>query len=573
MPDSSKDTVPLYTIKVDDTELEPTEANFVHEIKVTNFLRLPDVCTLAVGYPAKKKDQGNPFQPLDDSSFKIGAKLEVKLGSTDETTTQTLFKGEIVTMEPDFQAGGVAMIVRAYDKAHRMLRSRKQRAFTNQTVSDIVTKICGEYSLSADTDASGDALDYVIQHNETDWDFIQRHATRIGFEFVVHDGRVRFGKPGEGAEELELRFPEELRSFRPRMTAVQQVDTVNVRGFDHKAKQQVVSSQSSPNQVTEAGISRDEVKGKFPGATLEIAGQSFRKSSEADDIAQAMLDRLANAYLAAEGSCAGNPKITAGVKLKISGVGQKYSGTYRVAKAVHTLRTSYTTHFSNSAGENTLVGQASGNGAGHGIDSLIVGLVTNNKDPDQMGRVKVKLPALSNEESFWVPVAVPAAGNERGLSMLPVQGEQVIIGFENGDPSHPYVLGSVFNGSDKPGSEMAVDDGSFALKSDHKALVAAKEDITIRTDAGKLIIQVKGGDVKETANAGQGGQGSYTGQFDGQFSVKASQAVQIESQMQVQIKAPQISIQAQGPLQLQGNPVQIDGGSAVTISGGIINLG
>jgi uncharacterized protein involved in type VI secretion and phage assembly len=310
-----------------------------------------------------------------------------------------------------------------------------------------------------------------------------------------------------------------------------------------------------------------------PEARLEIAGQSVRTLHEADGIGQSQLDRIANLYLAAEGSCAGNPQIRAGVKLRISGVGTNYSGTYRVAKAVHTLRTSYTTHFSNSAGENTLVGQASGNGAGHGIDSLIVGLVTNNKDPDQMGRVKVKLPALSNEESFWVPVAVPAAGNERGLSMLPVQGEQVIIGFENGDPSHPYVLGSVFNGSDKPGSEMAVDDGSFALKSDHKALVAAKEDITIRTDAGKLIIQVKGGDVKETANAGQGGQGSYTGQFDGQFSVKASQAVQIESQMQVQIKAPQISIQAQGPLQLQGNPVQIDGGSAVTISGGIINLG
>ena len=43
--------------------------------------------------------------------------------------------------------------------------------------------------------------------------------------------------------------------------------------------------------------------------------------------------------------------------------------------------------------------------------------------------------------------------------------------------------------------------------------------------------------------------------------------------MQVTIEAPQIKLQAQGPLQLQGNPVQIDGGSAVTVSGGVINLG
>jgi hypothetical protein len=43
--------------------------------------------------------------------------------------------------------------------------------------------------------------------------------------------------------------------------------------------------------------------------------------------------------------------------------------------------------------------------------------------------------------------------------------------------------------------------------------------------------------------------------------------------MQVEIKAPMITIEAQGPLQIKGNPVQIDGQSAVTISGGLINLG
>jgi uncharacterized protein involved in type VI secretion and phage assembly len=149
----------------------------------------------------------------------------------------------------------------------------------------------------------------------------------------------------------------------------------------------------------------------------------------------------------------------------------------------------------------------------------------------------------------------------------------VILGFENGDPSHPYVLGSLFNGTDVPGSEMAVADGSFALKSDHTALIAAKEDITVRSDGGKLVIQVKGGEVQETVNAGQAGQGDYTGQFDGQWALKATRGVQIESDMRVTIKAPQIQIQATGPLQLQGNPVQIDGGSAVTVSGGVINLG
>ena len=110
--------------------------------------------------------------------------------------------------------------------------------------------------------------------------------------------------------------------------------------------------------------------------------------------------------------------------------------------------------------------------------------------------------------------------------MLPVPDEQVVVAFENGDPSYPYVLGSVFNGKDKPGDEMAVADGSFAMKSDHKALIAAKEDINLRTEKGKWVIEVKGGEIKETVNQGEGGGGAYTGKFDGKWGLTATQAIE-----------------------------------------------
>ena len=163
MPSSTD--APLYRILVAGSEIDPTEANCVHEIKITDWLRLPDVCTLQVGYPAKA--EGEPFQALDNSKFEIGAELEVKLGATDETMTQTLFKGEIVTVEPEFHAGSVAMVVRAYDKTHRMMRTRKQRTFANQTTSDIVRKICGEYGLSAKVTSSRFIHECMYQHNET----------------------------------------------------------------------------------------------------------------------------------------------------------------------------------------------------------------------------------------------------------------------------------------------------------------------------------------------------------------------------------------------------------------------
>jgi phage protein D/phage baseplate assembly protein gpV len=567
---TSSITVPLYKVMIDGMEISPEEADAVHSIKITDWLRLPDVCTLDVGYQADV--QGPAFSRLDGSRFKIGAALEVKLGSTDERTTKTIFKGEIVTVEPDFQAGSVALSVRAYDKSHRMMRSRKQRSFLNKTISDIVKEVCGGYGLGASTGPTGAPLDFVLQNNETDWEFVWRLARRVGFEVTLEENTIHFKKPA-AATEIALDYPDEIHSFRPRVTAVQQVNKVNVRGFDSKQKRSVLATKTRAEQLTEAGIKRSEVAKAFGDSVLEIAGQSFSSNEEAGAIAQAALDQLANAYLAAEGATFGNPDIKAGVKLKITGVGEKFSGTYRVAKAVHVLQTGgYITQFANSAGEHTLLGQTGSNGGGGspgGGNSLVVGVVTNNNDPEKLGRVKVKLPFLSEQETFWAPVLLPSSGNERGISMLPQPDEQVIVGFENGDPSYPIVLGSVFNGKDKPGSEMAVLDGSFALKSDKKALIAAKEDINLRSDKGKWLIDVKGGEIVENVKT----PGNYKGTFDGKYELTASQAVTIESKMSITLKAPSITIEAQGSLALKGANVDVQGQAAVNVKGAIINLG
>ncbi len=575
MPSSTD--APLFRILIGGGDLDPKEADCVHEIKITDWLRLPDVCTLQVGYPADS--DGAPFQSLDDSMFKIGAQLEVKLGATEETVTQTLFKGEIVTVEPEFHAGSVAMVVRAYDKTHRMMRTRKQRTFIQMSTSDIVRKICGEFGLSAKVTSSSFIHECMYQHNETDFDFIQRLGGRIGFEFIVDANTAVFAPPSPDGETIELTYPDDLHTFRPRITAVQQVQKVNVRGFDFKGKRQVMASSGAITQVTSAGITRQQVAGKFPGAVLEIGGQSFNKQDEAQAMATATLDQLANAYLGAEGSCFGNPKIKAGALLKITGVGRNYSGTYRVAKATHVIRggSGYVTSFANSAGEHTLLGQSAGNGSGSAqASSIMVGIVTNNKDPDKLGRVRVKLPAMSEVESFWAPVLVPAGSKERGISMLPMPDDEVIVAFENGDPSYPYIIGSVFNGKNTPGSEMAVDDGSFALKSNKKALIRAAEDITLQSDKGKWIVKIDQGEITETVKTG-----GYTGEFDGAWKLTTKQAITVESKQGVTIKAPTITVQAQaslsvesqGTLSLKGAQVSIEGQAMVNITGALINIG
>lgn len=85
------------------------------------------------------------------------------------------------------------------------------------------------------------------------------------------------------------------------------------------------------------------------------------------------------------------------------------------------------------------------------IPGVAIALVTNNQDPDKLGRVKVKFPWLSDsDESNWVRVAAPMAGKERGMYFLPEVDDEVLVAFDRGDVNFPYILGALWNGKDKP---------------------------------------------------------------------------------------------------------------------------
>ena len=85
------------------------------------------------------------------------------------------------------------------------------------------------------------------------------------------------------------------------------------------------------------------------------------------------------------------------------------------------------------------------------INGVVIGIVTNNNDPENLGRIRVKFPWLSNEdESDWARVASLMAGKDRGIYILPEIDDEVLVVFEHGDINMPYVIGSLWNGKDVP---------------------------------------------------------------------------------------------------------------------------
>jgi len=90
-------------------------------------------------------------------------------------------------------------------------------------------------------------------------------------------------------------------------------------------------------------------------------------------------------------------------------------------------------------------------GADARLPGVAMAIVTNNKDPDGLGRVKVKLPWLDDGfESDWARVVTAMAGAGRGLYWLPEVNDEVLVAFEHGRLDSLYVLGGLWNGKDKP---------------------------------------------------------------------------------------------------------------------------
>jgi uncharacterized protein involved in type VI secretion and phage assembly len=225
---------------------------------------------------------------------------------------------------------------------------------------------------------------------------------------------------------------------------------------------------------------------------------------------------------------------------------------------------------------------------------LVIGIVTNNQDPEKMGRVKVKFPVLTEDggqpvESDWARVLTPSAGTGRGVWMTPQVEEEVVCGFENDDARRPFVIGSLFNGRTKPIDDLRQnDDGSFALVSTEKGFVHTAKDLTFKSDQ-KMIIEVTNdqtnkvdgkqehtvqGDFKhETKATGSLKSGtSYTIEAGSSMTIKGV-SISIEAQGSLSLKGATVSIEAQTQATLKGAMVDVEGSGMTNVKGGIVNLG
>lgn len=187
-------------------------------------------------------------------------------------------------------------------------------------------------------------------------------------------------------------------------------------------------------------------------------------------------------------------------------------------------------------------------------NGLVIGLVIDLDDPENIGRVKVKYPTLEDKESDWARLVAPMAGKKRGTFFRPEVGDEVVVGYERGDPRCAYILGNLWSTEDPP----PPDDGNktqnnwrfMKSRSGHifkfdDTSGGEKIEIVDKDGKRKIVIDSQGGKIQILCDSGQ-----IEVQASGDVTVKGDN-IKVNAQTNLELTA-------QNTVTIKGNTVQIN---------------
>jgi phage baseplate assembly protein gpV len=290
--------------------------------------------------------------------------------------------------------------------------------------------------------------------------------------------------------------------------------TVTAYGWHHQRAEGIEATANRPRTGPDVPLRVDPSQ----GYALSLVDQSAEDEDDLAGIAQSTLDASAARTVTLRGVAAGDARLRAGTRIRVTGLADEIDGGYVVCSAVHTVDANgYQTEFSTEpppAPKHHL-------GA-----SVTLGRVTAVDDPDGLGRVRVCLPALGDLDVGWLGVLCPGAGRGRGLVALPDVDDTVAVALPHAAPEQGVVLGALFGTIVPPdpgvsgssvarwslrtddGQSIVVDDDAHSVRVEDKAgsfvelapgtvRLHAEEDLVIEAPGGAITVRARSVDFEQ----------------------------------------------------------------------------
>ena len=428
---------------------------------------------------------------LNDCTKWLGKTMTVHTGEDDEV----IFVGIITNINLHKKESTLGcLVIKGYSTTYRLENAPSYHSWTDQTLASIVERLTTDAKVRAqiNTEHKEEIL-YESQYNESDFGFIKRLAKQYG-EWMYYDGKcLVFGKPKK-EKAIELEYGTDLYTLDIGIQTLARP----LKVLSYQARGDQAMAENSANRPD----GQDELGYKAFNASLELfktpsvqtAMPRIRYVQQLTDYAKKRQESTAaeSHYIVAR---SGNPMLTVGSVVEVK------SSLLENFKAVstETLGEFIITEITHNVGE--------GNYYKNEFKAIPAGVrtlpepnvvmpmaepqmatVVSNDDPRGIGRVRVQMNWQSgNMSTSWIRVMTPDAGSSdkvntnRGFVFIPEVGDKVLVGFRNGDPNRPYVMGSLFNGYTAAGGK--VNNGIKSL--------TTRSGIEIRFDDNERSLHIK----------------------------------------------------------------------------------
>lgn len=479
----------------------------------------------------------------------LGAPVRVRL--VDESGAVEVFAGEVVHAEEEHLVQGTASVrVRAVGPSGHLGDRHRSVYHAQRTLADLARAM--GVAVSGELPAA-EPLD-LVQTAESDWAFLLRLADEHGWMLraTAEGAELRHGFAPTlhmlnwGTKLLRLRIGarQVAASFAGAAYEVAGKHDHRFRGIVREPELLDASAADLTRAIARSARGPDDTR---------VLNTPDRAPTMAR--AQAVLARESTRALGAAVRVRGesiHPAVAAGDRIRIESPGEHWrlpvEGEFGLVRVEHLWDgQQYRNRFEATVWAGYTAARRPRRRPAPG---LMVALVVANDDPQGIGRVRVRFPWQdSDTRTGWVRTVAPYAGNGRGIAFLPEPGDEVLLGFEDGDPERAYVVGSLWNGKDRAPEGMATvkrivtRSGNAVVLSDQEG----EETVEIHSAGGKCLVRL-----------GNGSTPTLTVHSEGDLV--------LEAKGELRLRAARLS------QQVDGDSVRRTGGSEHATLGGALEI-
>lgn len=467
-----------------------------------------------------------------------------------------LFSGVVVSQQFKTTASGSRLTIQAKNKAINLAINKKPEVFASQSDKDIIETLAGTHGCSFEAkNTIGLFLQKHIQlakNQITDWDYANLRAEANGTYLHTEGDKIYLEKPIVGLDPLKtLQATYGLNVFELH----QKQDDRQLQLYNEWNSLDL--SSLGPQTTTEEPPIGLSLNTPIQGKNIEVSSRQYNEQ-ELNTLKNAASQWKTLASQSGTVNLRANLEIKPGYTLEIGGFNGAVDGKYIVSAVMHEY---------GQGGFNTFVQ--------YGLEyepyaqryqlitekpspAVYQAIVTSlEQDPENLNRVKIRIPTFSNDTEMWARMAQPYASKDFGMVFHPEIDDEVLVQFLGNDYDYPVVIGSLYSPAHQPPIQGSDDNHEKLLqtrsgmkwywndeKKIHEISTPAGNKITLDEEAKTIVIEDQNSNKVEMSQDG--------------ISLTAAKDINIKATANVKIEGVNIDLVASGISKIKGSMVQVN---------------